>query len=286
MTRRVLSKLRSRDRPAILVLLVSSLLLLSIGAMAGLALFRAHTDTTWRTMQQRKSWRIGIDPSFPPFEYLDESGAVVGFDVELAREIAAMWDFSVEIIPTGFDSLLDAVRAGQVDSVVSALPYDPRLTKDISYSIPYFDAGIRLAVRTDSNLYHQAQRADWQKPEDLLVPLADHRIGVEWGGLSDIVGRRLQQAGGAFDLVPFASPDETITALLDDPSVEGIFVDNVTLLQAQFNHPIAGVGPMLETNPYVIASPIDATILQANIDAALTSLQESGQIERLIQKWY
>ena len=45
-------------------------------------------DKTWLTMQERGSWRVGMDPSFPPFETLDGEGAPVGYDVDLAREIA------------------------------------------------------------------------------------------------------------------------------------------------------------------------------------------------------
>ena len=50
---------------------------------------------------------------------LDEAGEPVGYDVDLARAIAAEWGMDVEIVALGFDSLLDAVAAGKVDSVVS-----------------------------------------------------------------------------------------------------------------------------------------------------------------------
>src|SRR5690606_37665238 len=98
----------------------------------------------------RGTWRVGLDPSFPPFEMLDANGQIIGFDVALAQELAALWGLEVEFVSIGFDSLLDAVRTGQVDSVVSAYPYDPRLTRDVRFSTPYFEAGIRLAIRDDS----------------------------------------------------------------------------------------------------------------------------------------
>ncbi len=104
-------------------------------------------DSTWADMHARGAWRVGLDPSFPPFEDLDENGAPVGFDVDLAHALAAQWGLEAEIVPIGFDSLVDALRAGRIDSVVSALPYDPRATRDVTFSPPYFEAGVMLAVR-------------------------------------------------------------------------------------------------------------------------------------------
>ncbi|MEM7131209.1 MAG: transporter substrate-binding domain-containing protein [Chloroflexota bacterium] len=254
-------------------------------------IFSPTVDPTWEKMIQRGTWRIGIDPSFPPFESLDEDGSVVGFDLALAKQIAIEWGVTVEIVPIGFDSLIDAVQTQQVDSVVSALPYDPRLTKDIGYSLPYFDAGIRLAVRFDSTLYAKSQELVQQEDgkfseEALFLLLNGRRIGVEWGGLSDMIGRRIQRAGHSPELLSFSSPENTVDALFADSTIDGILVDNVTLVQAQAEHPIIGIGPIIESVPYVIASSIDATILQEQINIALTKLKESGQLEQLSEEWF
>ena len=48
----------------------------------------SRQDLTWTEMQARKTWRVGLDPSFPPFEFLDEAGVAVGYDLDLARAIA------------------------------------------------------------------------------------------------------------------------------------------------------------------------------------------------------
>ncbi|MEZ4714782.1 MAG: transporter substrate-binding domain-containing protein [Caldilineaceae bacterium] len=132
------------------LLLVALLGLLLLPGSPAVRLLRQ--DTTWHAMTQRGVWRIGMDPSFPPFETLADDGAIVGYDVDLARAMAAQWDMEVELVAIGFDSLIDALIAGKVDSVISALPLDPRLTKDIAYSAPYFEAGLRLAVPQASAL--------------------------------------------------------------------------------------------------------------------------------------
>ena len=226
-------------------------------------------DTTWRTMQATGVWRVGMDPSFPPFETLDDAGQIVGFDVALADAIAAPWGVQVELVPIGFDSLLDALQAGKVDSVISALPYDERLTKDVAYSTPYFEAGIFLAVRTDSPITETAA-------------LANGTVGVEWGSMGDMVGRRLQKATPSLQLQPFDTPTAAITALVDERAVDAILIDHVTLRIAQVQGaPLRTVGPVLENNPFVIAMPVRAHELQAAVVERLLALQEKEVIAEL-----
>ena len=151
---------------------------------------------------------------------LDEAGEPVGYDVDLARAIAAAWGLDVEIVALGFDSLLDAVAADKVDSVVSAMPYDQRATRDYAYSSPYFDAGVRLVVREGS-------------PVAGVDDLQGSTVAVEWGSMGDMVGRRLQRDGIDVALAPYAGPEEAVAALTDDPATDALLIDNVTLRQAQ-----------------------------------------------------
>ncbi|MCE7984219.1 MAG: hypothetical protein DYG89_23845 [Caldilinea sp. CFX5] len=226
-------------------------------------------DTTWRTMQANGVWRVGMDPSFPPFETLDDAGQIVGLDVALAETIAAPWGVKVELVPIGFDSLLDALQTGKVDSVISALPYDERLTKDVAYSAPYFEAGIFLAVRTDSTITETAA-------------LANRTVGVEWGSMGDMVGRRLQKVAPTLQLQPFDTPTAAIAALVEERTVDAILIDHVTLRIAQVQGaPLITVGPVLESNPFVIAMPVNARELQAAVAERLLTLQKQGVIADL-----
>lgn len=240
------------------------------------------TDPTWRAMQQRGSWRVGMDPSFPPFELLDENGQMAGYDVDLARAMAARWNLRLELVPIGFDSLLDALQTGQIDSVVSALPYDPRATQNVRYSPPYFEAGIRLVVRDDSPLRGQTI-AEVAQFNGLL---ANQRVAVEWGSAGDMVGRRLQRADATIELLPFSTPEEAVNALLADPTIDALLIDNITLLTMQGQGAaISAVGPALEANPYVIASPMTAPILQSEIADALQELEKSEKLQGLTVQW-
>lgn len=230
-------------------------------------------DATWKAMQTRGTWRVGMDPSFPPFEELSEEGQVVGYDVDLARRMATEWGLEAEIIAIGYDSLLDALQADRIDSVVSALPYDPRETKDFRFSEPYFEAGIRLAAPVGSAI---------QGTDDL----DGHTVAVEWGSMGDMVGRRLKREGVAIELAQFPTPAETIDALVAGKA-DAALIDNVTLREAQGRGAaIDAIGPALESNPYVIASPRKAGILGDQITETLQRFQVEGVMDELEFTWF
>lgn len=234
-------------------------------------------------MKERGSWRVALDPSFPPFESLDANGQPIGYDIDLAREMASDWGLILEVVPIGYDSLFDALLTGQADSIVSAFPYDPRATKDVAFSPPYFEAGVRLALHQASPLPQQTLN----KIEDFAQMLRGKVVAVEMGSMGDMVGRRLQRLEASIELRAYLTPQESVNALLDDQTVEALLVDNVTLREAQgTGAPITAVGPALEGNPYVIAAPLLATTLQKAIAETLYKFEKDGTLTRLEEQWF
>ncbi|MBX3050049.1 MAG: amino acid ABC transporter substrate-binding protein [Caldilineaceae bacterium] len=256
-------------------LLVAGLSLLLAVAILWLAnrYFLGDEDTTWQRIQQTGIWRVGMDPSFPPFEQLDGEGRPIGYDVELAQAIAGQWGAEVQIVSIGFDGLTDALLAGKVDSVISALPYDPRLTEDLLYSAPYFEAGVRLAVAENS-------------PIQQLDDLAGARLAVEWGSIGDGQARKLQRGDPSIQRLTFPSPQAAVNALVAGEA-DGVLVDGVTLrLMQGEGAAVRGIEPALESTPYAIALPAGAHTLRAEVDSALEKFVTTGFLAQLENRWF
>jgi polar amino acid transport system substrate-binding protein len=253
--------------------LLAGLLLLGALALIGRQTIFAR-DRTWEAIQARKTWRVGLDPSFPPFEQLDEAGKMTGFDIDLAQALAACWGVALELKPIGFDSLTDALRTAQIDSVISALPFDERLTRDIAYSPPYFEAGIRLAVRPES---------DFRDPADVQ----GRTLAVELGSGGDAISRTWQRTEPTLKVLRFDTPAAAIEAAGADSTIDGLLIDNVSLRLAQgAGARLVAVGEALEANPYVIAMPIAARQLQAEVEQGLTELGAAGKLTELENRWF
>lgn len=253
--------------------IVACVLALAVGGWLLLRTGGPAVDEIWLTMQERGSWRVGMDPSFPPFETLDAEGAPIGYDVDLAREIAATWGLEAEIVAIGYDSLLDALLVDRVDAVISAFPYNARMTKDVHYSPPYFEAGVRLVVGAD---------AEFEEIGDL----DGGTVAVEWGSRGDAIARRLQREGAGFRRLPFESSEKAIEALVSGAS-SALLIDGVTLRLAQGEGKgIRAVGAVLDEDPYVIAVSIKAPKLQSALLQALATLEEEGRLDLLEGRWF
>lgn len=160
-------------------------------------------DVTWQAIQSRGVWQARRHGTqLPPFESLGADNLPAGYDVE--NGAGAGCDLGAGgrgIVPIGFDSLLDALLAAKIDAIISAYPYDARLTRDVAFSQAYFDGGLQLAVREGS-------------PIRGVDDLAGRRVAVEWGSEGDMIGRQLQRDGVGVALVPFETPQEAVAALV------------------------------------------------------------------------
>jgi ABC-type amino acid transport substrate-binding protein len=229
-------------------------------------------DRIWARIQESGVWRVAMDPSFPPFENIDASGRIAGLDPDLAAAIAADWGVRLEIVSLGFDELMDAVAAEQVDTALSALPVVPHRTEELHFSQPYVDAGIVLAARSDGSV---RSRSD----------LSGRRLAAEWGSAGDAEARALQeQLGGAVTLVL----RDTMTAALDavvNGEADAAAVDAITLaLYSNRDRLLIDAG-YLTREPYVAVVPAHAPDLLAALDASLRRLESNGTLDEIRGRW-
>jgi polar amino acid transport system substrate-binding protein len=219
--------------------------------------------------------RVGIDPSWPPFESVDPaSGEIVGLDVDLARAIGQKLGVEVAFVPSGWEGLYGALFAGQFDAVISALPYDPWRTQEALYSTSYFNAGPVIVVRAD-------QENEVTRARDL----AGRTLHVEFGSEGDVQARQLRKKVGDLTVAAHDTAEEALAAVAQDPESAAI-VDAVSArLYIRAEDRLQVVGEPLYDELYVVAVPPHARLLQKAIDQALIDMRESGELNALLERW-
>lgn len=234
---------------------------------------RRPEDETWARIQREGVMRVGLDPSFPPFE-VDNAGQIAGYDVDLARALAGRWGVTVQLVPIHFDGLIDGLLAEQYDAIVSAYPYDVRLTKDVAYSEPYFNAGQVLVVRDDETTIAG------------VGDLAGRRLAVEWGSGGDLEARRLAQRVAGLGIVPFETPAAALDGLRGGQA-DAALVDAVSALgYIGKSGGVRVVGQPLTDERYIIVVRPDSRRLLEEIDSALIDFRQAGLFEELRTRWF
>ena len=233
----------------------------------------APRDRFWERIQQSGRWRVAMDPSFPPFEMLDGAGQPVGFDVDLAQAIAGRWGVQVQLEAIGYDSLVDAVWASKVDSAVSALPLQPQLSQDVSFSQPYFEAGLMLVTAADEQAIASVD------------DLAGRRVAVEWGSEGDVQARALRRRLPDVQILPQETAQLALQAVAEGQA-DATLVDNVSARQFVASDLRLRIHPQpVVSDPYVIVLPRKAPILQRQVGEALEALRGDGTLQSLSEKW-
>lgn len=267
-------------RPGTLPVVILALLLLLYWAWVTFAPKPPpKPDATWTRILEEGVFRIGIDPSFPPFETDDGKGNLSGLDIALAEQMVGDWSrandtpISIQYVYTGFDGLYDALRTGQYDAVLSALPYDPKKTEDVRFTHSYFNGGPLVIVREGDTSVQS-----W-------YDLADRRVGVELGSSGDSFARKWQRRL-KYDLQEFDTPADALRALRAG-RVDGAFTDTIAFedfLRAEGGVKIAG--KPLADELFVMAVRKDSPTLLQEINAVIDAMKQDGRMERLQEEWF
>jgi ABC-type amino acid transport substrate-binding protein len=254
--------------------------LLSIGVVVALVLIGVVTwagqqrppDRYLDAIKARGTLRVGLDPTYPPFESLSD-GQYVGHDIELANAIATDLGVQAEFKPLALDTQYDALASDQVDMLISALPFIYERQKEVRYSQPYYQAGQMLVVRRGNTAVKSAG------------DLQGKRVGVELGSNADTEARRLARTTlPTLQVRPdYHSASDALDALARN-DLDASIADNTSAQEYLATNPgaVSVLSPPLTDEPFVVAMPAGAGGLASRVDATIERLRASGDLAKMM----
>jgi polar amino acid transport system substrate-binding protein len=143
-----------------------------IGPVSTTVQAATKTDAQLTAIKKRGYMVLGVSADYPPYEFhktINGEDKVVGFDIELARQVAKDIGVELRIKELGFDSLLGSLKTGKVDMIVSAMTPTPERMKEVAFSDSYLRVAQKVIVRKgEENKYRsvmdfKGQRVGVQK---------------------------------------------------------------------------------------------------------------------------
>jgi polar amino acid transport system substrate-binding protein len=216
---------------------------------------------------------VGTNAEYQPFEYVDESGEIVGFDIELMKAIGERAGFTPEFVNTKWDGIFVALASGEFDTVISSVTITPERAETVDFSDSYFNAGQGIAV--------QAANETITGSDSLAAGM---KVGVQGGTTGDIwLTDNTEVEVLRFDENPLA------VQALAAGDVDAVVADFPTLADILKQNPeldLKMVGEPFTEELYGIAIRQRQDELKESINAALTSLREDGTYETIFNKYF
>ncbi|HEY9635642.1 MAG TPA: ABC transporter permease subunit [Coleofasciculaceae cyanobacterium] len=219
----------------------------------------------------QKTLKVATEPAFPPMESQAKGGELEGFDIDLMKAIGKAGGFEVKFQSLPFDGIIPALQAKTVDAAISSMTINAERSKTISFSRPYFKAGLAIAIKANN------------KDVTSLDSLKNKNIAVQIGTTGAAEAKKIPGAKiRTFDSAPLALQE------LLNGNVDAVINDAPVTLYAINSNNLNGlkiVEQLLTEEYYGIATSKNSPNLEA-INKGLTTLLGNGTYEQIYQKWF
>lgn len=241
-------------------------------AVAALAL-PVHAADLLDTVKARGTLRIALEGTYPPFNFKDaKTGQLTGYDVDVARLVAARLGLKPEFVTTEWPSILAGLGAGKYDVIISQVNITPKREQAFDFSQAYTYSTPQLIVRRN-------ERIEYNKLEDLK----GRKLGVGQGSVFEQQARSMP----GIDVKSYPAAPENLQDLAFG-RVDAALNDSlmVAWLLKSSQLPIragARVGAVERTG---IALRKGNPRFRAAVDKALEALRADGSLKAASMKWF
>ena len=96
--------------------------------------------------------RIATEGAYPPFNLVDASGQLKGFDVDIANALCAEMKASCTIVAQAWDGIIPGLKAGKYDAIIASMSITADREKAVDFTAPYYVAGAALVGPATSDI--------------------------------------------------------------------------------------------------------------------------------------
>ena len=152
-------------------------LALLLTAFAALPAFAADHElaekSTLNEILKRGELRVGLDAGYLPFETTNKKGEIVGFDVDMAKEMAKAMGVKLTIVNTDYDGIIPALMADKFDIIISGMTVNQERNLQINFADPYIVVGQAILL----NKKHEGKVTSYKDLNDPQFTVVS-RIGT------------------------------------------------------------------------------------------------------------
>lgn len=219
--------------------------------------------------------KVGTEGAYPPFNLIDASGKVVGFDIDIANALCAEMKDECEIVTSDWDGIIPALNAKKFDMIVASMSITDERKQAVDFTNPYYTNKLQFIAPKSSDL-----KTDKASLKGKVIGAQRATIAGTW--LEDNLG----------DVVEIKLYDTQENAYLDLSSgrVDGVLADKFVNWEwlksdAGKNYEFKGE-PVFDNDKIAIAVRKGDSALTAKLNAALKAIVDNGTYKKINDKYF
>jgi ABC-type amino acid transport substrate-binding protein len=265
-------------------MVVVAVVAFAAGLVAAPIIFpRAEEDPVWARITESGKMIVGTEPGWPPYEYTDDEGNIIGFEIDITERIAEMLDLEVEWRDMGFDAIIPSVQAMDIDLGVSGFSVTADRLETIDFTMPHsITEGQVIMLKSKAEAEGIAEFTSLENLTDYDLTCAT-QVGTT-------------QEAELNDVAPSASVtyDDFLLALqaMQNGQVDSVYAETpITsnwILEAEQTATEDDDLVVVFRRPYYPVAFVvnkDADTFMAKINGALAEIIASGELDELRLKW-
>ena len=253
-------------------ILIGLIAVIVIIAVIGIIIFSVQGEEN-----NENTFVLGMDDSFPPMGFRNENNELVGFDVDLAREVCNKLGMKLKVQTISWAAKEQELDSGNIDCIWNGFGYTEERNEAMTLSEPYIKDESIFFVRNDS---------EYASQEDLK----GKKIGVQSGSVQE---RRLNEDEFGQEIDEIIGYTDYLTALMDleTGNVDAVYMSRITgsyIMNSQNKDfrtfDAEGIGE--ESKGMVIAFKKGNTELKDKVENAIAELKAEGKVKEISEKWF
>ena len=248
--------------------------------LAAICLATLHTpalaaDASLKTVKEKGKLVLGLDDSFPPMGFRNEDNQIVGYDIDLAKEVSKR--LGVKLVPQAIDwnAKEQELNTGKIDCIWNGFTITDERAKAMSFTKPYLRNAQVVVVKKDSGF-------------SSLASLKGKKVGLQAG--SSAAGALEGATAFRASLKQVVEFKDNLTALMD---LDARGVDAVVMDLILANDNIKRSGKPYEVLKETLAPEVFGVGFRKNdlalrdaVQGALQAMAADGTLAKLTTKWF
>lgn len=257
-----------------LILILAIIIIAIVAVVFATKTKTKETGDSLSRILNKNTFILGLDDSFPPMGYRDENNEIVGFDIEVAKEVCKRLGVQLVIQPISWNAKEQELNSYNIDCIWNGMSINEKRKEVMSLSDSYMTNRMIFVVKNESNI---------QKLEDLT----GKNIGVQSGSSAEETLEASKVYSQANQIISYA---DNITAFMDMETnqTEAVFVDEVlaNYYIASNNKNYRILDEALDEEQYAIGFRKQDTELCNKVNEILKEMKIDGTLAKISTTWF